>query len=92
MQRRGAVMLPNQQSPFMSGFVERPRDRRRRHQYERVNQIGSNIATTIAHTAVEEPVNGSFIASTSEGNQQNVVIAFRPETPPPSYFDIVAKK
>lgn len=76
----------------MSGVVERPRDRRRRQQYERINQIGSNIATTIVHTEIEAPVNGSFIASSAEGNPQNVVIAFRPETPPPSYFDIVAKK
>lgn len=87
VQRSDAVRRPNQQSPFMSGVLERPRarGRRRRQNYEIINQPA-------LHVEADRNANGSFIATTVEDNPQNVIIAVRPETPPPSYCDIVDKK
>ncbi|KAL5277601.1 hypothetical protein ACFFRR_002683 [Megaselia abdita] len=80
---RNVVTPRRPNSPFMSGVLERPRERRRRYLLVRNNPV--------ENTEADNNVSGSFVASTVEDNPQNVVIAVRPETPPPSYSDIVKK-
>lgn len=76
----------------MSTVLERPRERRRRQQYERIHHPAIQNQSNNANITNNSTNPGSFVAIDSPENPDNVIIAVRPETPPPAYFDIVAKK